>query len=124
MKAYKEWLLQSDYDFNTAQAMFETGRYFYSVFMCHLSIEKCLKGLFAKKLDELPPKTHNLIFLLEKISVHPPENIYQFIYTINAESVATRYPEDIEKTLMDYTKERTLVIIENTKQVLEWMKKN
>jgi len=26
--------------------MFSSGRYFYAVFMCHLSIEKSLKGLY------------------------------------------------------------------------------
>ena len=124
MKAFKEWLLQSDYDFTTAEAMFETGRYFYAVFMCHLSIEKCLKGLYTKILNDLPPKTHNLIYLLEKIALQPPEMIYQFIYSINAESVATRYPEDLNKAIQDYNKERTLEIIENSSKVLEWLKKN
>jgi HEPN domain-containing protein len=124
MKSFKEWLLQSDYDMNTANAMFETGRYFYAVFMCHLSIEKCLKGLYAKLLDKLPPKTHNLIYLLENILIQPPDNIYQFIYSINAESVATRYPEDIEKALNEYNEEKTSEIIENSRQVLEWLKKN
>jgi hypothetical protein len=28
--------------------MHGSGRYFYAVFMCHLSIEKALKGLFTK----------------------------------------------------------------------------
>jgi HEPN domain-containing protein len=124
MKAYKEWLLQADYDISTAEAMYETSRYFYAVFMGHLSIEKCLRGLYAKILDELPPKTHNLIYLLEKISILPPDNIYQFIYNINTESVATRYPEDIEQALKDYDKEKTLNIIESSKQALEWLKKN
>jgi HEPN domain-containing protein len=45
MKSSKEWLLQSDYDITTAEAMYESGRYFYAVFMCHLSLEKCLKGM-------------------------------------------------------------------------------
>ena len=124
MKNYREWLLQSDYDIATAEAMFSSGRYFYAVFMCHLSIEKCLKGLYSKLLNELPPKTHNLIYLLEKISISPPEEIYNFIYSINAESVATRYPEDLHQLLKDYTRERSMEIINKSKQVLEWLKKN
>ncbi|HVO74677.1 MAG TPA: HEPN domain-containing protein [Ignavibacteriaceae bacterium] len=124
MKSFQEWFLQSDYDINTAEAMFDSGRYFYSAFMCHLSIEKCLKGLHAKILNELPPKTHNLIYLLEKISLEIPDNIYKFIYSINAESVATRYPEDLKKVLKDYSKEKSKEIIDNSKLVLEWLKKN
>jgi len=42
-KAYTEWILQSDCDYETAVAMFSTARYVYAVFMCHLSIEKDLQ---------------------------------------------------------------------------------
>lgn len=124
MKTYNEWFLQADYDLKTAEAMFETGRYFYAVFMCHLAIEKCLKGLYSKTLNDLPPKTHNLIYLLEKISIQPPENIFQVIYSLNSQSVATRYPEELHKILKDYTKEKSLEIIIKSKEVLQWLKKN
>lgn len=124
MKNYNEWILQSDYDLGTAEAMFESGRYFYAIFMCHLSLEKCIKGIYCKNLDELPPKTHNLVYLLEKMSLHPPEDIYQFIYSINAESVATRYPDDIQRAIKEYSKDKAIEIINNSKQAIQWLKKN
>jgi hypothetical protein len=31
MKSSEEWILQSDYDISTAEAMYESGRYFYAV---------------------------------------------------------------------------------------------
>ena len=49
-KTPEEWLKQADYDYETAEAMFKTGRYIYAIFMCHLAIEKTLKGLYMKKL--------------------------------------------------------------------------
>ena len=64
---HEEWLKQADYDMDTADAMFASGRYLYTVFMCHLSIEKSLKGLYSKELAEVPPKTHNLLYLIKKI---------------------------------------------------------
>jgi len=39
---HEEWLKQADYDMDTADAMFTSARYLYAVFMCHLSIEKCI----------------------------------------------------------------------------------
>ena len=48
-KTPEEWLRQAEYDMDTATYMFDGGRYFYMVFMCHLSIEKALKGLYQKK---------------------------------------------------------------------------
>jgi len=43
-----EWLKQAEYDLETAEYLFSGGRYLYSVFMCHLAIEKALKGLYEK----------------------------------------------------------------------------
>lgn len=31
----------------TAEAMFNSKRYLYAVFMCHLAIEKALKGIYT-----------------------------------------------------------------------------
>jgi len=42
--------------------MFKTKRHIYTVFMCHLSIEKALKGLYAKKLS-LKARTKILVYL-------------------------------------------------------------
>lgn len=42
-KKTEQWLKQSDYDIETASYMLEGGRYFYSVFMCHLAVEKAKK---------------------------------------------------------------------------------
>jgi HEPN domain-containing protein len=46
---HKEWYFQSDYDLETAVDMFKSGRAVYCIFMCHLSLEKALKGLLIKK---------------------------------------------------------------------------
>ncbi len=48
-KLSDEWIKQADYDMETARAMFAARRYICTVFMCHLSIEKALKGLFQKQ---------------------------------------------------------------------------
>ena len=60
---HHEWLKQADYDMDTADAMFTSGRYFYAVFMCHLSIEKALKGLYSKELAEVPPNQPIISFI-------------------------------------------------------------
>ena len=119
----EEWLKQADYDIDTAEFMFSGGRYFYAVFMCHQSIEKAIKGLYQKKLGEMPPKVHNLIYLLNKISVKPPEDIGKFIVKLNEANIATRYPEDIDKLQKDDTQSVDEEIIVKSKEVLQWIKK-
>jgi HEPN domain-containing protein len=121
-KKPQEWLKQAVYDMKTAEAMFNSKRYIYAVFMCHLSIEKALKGLYAKTLAEVPPKTHNLVFLVEKMKIELPENHYDFVFTLNGLSIPTRYPDDLQKLLKNYSKGKTDRVLEQAKEVLKWLK--
>jgi HEPN domain-containing protein len=119
---HKEWLRQADYDLDTAEVMLHSGRHFYAVFMCHLAIEKALKGLYVKTLAETPPKTHNLLYLLNKIGERPEQELEKFITKLNVASVATRYPDDLAKLQAAYTAEITTEMIEKSKDVLQWVK--
>ena len=120
---HEEWLKQADYDMDTADAMFNSSRYFYAVFMCHLSIEKALKGLYVKELNQVPPKTHNLLYLLTQISNKPKPAIEKFITKLNTASVATRYPDELAKIQAAYTADITADMITKSKEVLQWVKK-
>ena len=118
----EEWLRQADYDMDTAEFMFDGGRYFYTVFMCHLSIEKVLKGIYSRRFEETPPKTHNLLYLVERIELELPGDLYDSIFTINRVSVPTRYPDDLRRMLEDYSKERAEEILRESKEVLRWLR--
>ncbi len=107
----------------TADFMFNGGRYFYAVFMCHLSIEKALKGLYSQKLNEVPPKIHNLLYLVEKMGLNLPDDLYKTVSILNDLSVPTRYPDDLEKMFKNYSKERTEELLKRCKEVLTWLKK-
>jgi len=121
-KTSREWFKQADYDLDTAKAMFETGRYIYTVFMCHLSIEKALKGIYTYKLQQIPPKTHNLLYLIERIGLNVSEKLYNFIFSLNRVSIPTRYPDDLQRMLKDYNKERAEDILKKTLEALKWLK--
>jgi HEPN domain-containing protein len=121
-QAPEEWLKQADYDMDTADYMFDGGRYFYAVFMCHLAIEKALKGFYRKKLNQEPPRVHNLIYLLNKIGIKPPEPAGRFIVKLNEASVATRYPEEIGKLQKDFTKGVVKDILSKGRETLGWIK--
>jgi hypothetical protein len=76
--SYEEWFLQSDYDLDVADSMLKTGRNIYCIYMCHLSLEKALKGLYIKRFNKIPPKLHNLLYFVEKITLNLPEDIKVF----------------------------------------------
>lgn len=113
---------QADYDLETADFMFKGGRFFYTVFMCHLSIEKALKGLYHKKLDEIPPKTHNLVYLINKVGFKPPEEIGRFLVRLNQARIVTRYPEDLALLQREYTQTIVKEMLSKTRGTLEWIR--
>jgi len=122
-KRTQEWFRQSDYDMDTAEYMLQGGRYLYVVFMCHLSMEKALKGLYFERLREMPPKVHNLVYLLNKIDIKPPEEPGKFIVKLNEANIATRYPEELGKIQQIYTKPVATDILTKTREVLAWIRK-
>lgn len=91
--------------------------------MCHLSIEKALKGLYSQKTGEAPPKTHNLVYLLNKIGIKPDDKTGLFITKLNEANITTRYPEDIDELQKNYTSAVTKEILEKTMELLLWIKK-
>ena len=121
-KKYEEWFYQSDYDLETAVDMFKSERYVYCIFMCHLSLEKALKGLLVKQTGEYPPKSHSLIFFVEKLGLQISDSTYEFIFTLNKISVPTRYPEDLRKLFEEYTKSKTEDILNSTRETQSWIK--
>ena len=118
-----EWMDQSDYDMETAFYMYDGGRYIYAVFMCHLAIEKALKGLYYEKHHSTPPKSHNLIYLLNQMSIKPPSDHGKFIVKINEASIPTRYPENLVRLQKVYSKVVVNDILTQAKKVVSWIKK-
>jgi len=121
-KHTEEWLKQADYDMGVAEFLFKGAKYSYTVFMCHLSIEKALKGLYIQILNEEPPKIHNLIYFVEKLKLNPPDDLLNFLVILNRMNIATRYPDELEKMLKEYDKDRTKKLLIKSKETLEWIK--
>jgi HEPN domain-containing protein len=119
---HEEWYFQSDYDLETAVDMYKSGRTVYCIFMCHLSLEKALKGLLIKRTGEFPSKSHSLIYFVDKLGLELSDSVYEFVFMLNKISVPTRYPDDLRKLFIAYTKERTESILTQTKEVQLWIK--
>ncbi|MBC8205002.1 HEPN domain-containing protein [bacterium] len=118
----ESWIKQADYDLKVAESNYRNGFRFYAVFFCHLAIEKALKGLYFKKLNEIPPNTHSHFYLMRKIGIEPPESLDDFITDLQESHIATRYPEDFQKLQAEFTEAITNEIIEKSKDTLKWIK--
>jgi len=122
-KAVKNWLDSAEYDMETAQHMLNTGRYIYTVFMCHLALEKVLKAKVESVMGKTPPRTHDLERLFQLADLPPDEPKNNIIAELSGLSIVTRYPEDFQQIKKAFTKEKTTVMFNNTNEVFQWIKK-
>ncbi len=97
-----EWLKQSEYDLDTAESMFIAGRYLYTIFMCHLAVEKALKSLIIEQTGKLPPKIHNLVRLMKQGNIRLTYDQVKFVTRLSLAGVVTRYPEDLSRAIDEY----------------------
>ena len=65
----KYWIEGAESDLETAAILIESRRFLHGLFFCHLAIEKSLKAHFVKVNSAVPPKTHNLILLLNRANL-------------------------------------------------------
>lgn len=119
------WMDLSDYDFDTANAMLQTKRYLYVGFMCHQSVEKILKAVLCSKNEALPPKIHNLLRLAEIADLLRlmDDKQKKTLYLLNPLNIDSRYPSYKDTLLSQLTEERCIEIINLTKELILWIKK-
>ena len=113
-----------NYDLDTARQMFNTKRYIYVIFMCHLAIEEALKAVVCEETKKFPPKTYDLIFLTKLGKVEFPEDLLNYIGKINNVAIITRYPEDLSKLVSSYTKAVTHEYLNSAIKVIGWIKQD
>jgi HEPN domain-containing protein len=64
-----------------------------------------------------------LNYLCEEINLEIPEKFQDFIDNLNNLSVPTRYPDELERLLQDFKKGVTKKTYNQTKELLQWLKK-
>lgn len=123
----ENWLNSAQYDLETAEHLFIAGRYIYTIFMCHLALEKVLKAKVQEVTNKIPPKTHNLRYLVKlgslKVPEDIPEDMFEFLSKLSDVSIPTRYPQDFKKLVEAYNEGVTRSYLNRTKEVFEWMGK-
>lgn len=116
------WKDLSDYDIITAKFMFETKRYPYCLFMCHLSMEKILKSLIIKFTNKQAPYIHNLIDLAKRTQIEFPENDKILLADLTEFNLEARYPEWQKEFYKKSTKNYTLKYLNQSIKLQKWLK--
>ncbi len=85
------WKADANEDIEFANECFERGKIKFGLFLCHLALEKMLKGLVCKTTGEQPPKIHNLILLAELANLDISMEQKRSLEEINEFNIAGRY---------------------------------
>jgi len=117
------WIDIANYDIDTAEAMYQTGRWLYVAFMCHQAIEKTLKAYWCGTQVEDPPYTHHHMRLAEGCGIYDSMDDEQkdFLDTITNYNIEARYPQDKEELARTLTKQTCRNLIDETKQMMRWI---
>ena len=118
------WIDIANYDLETAEAMYQTGRWLYVAFMCHQVIEKTLKAYWCSTQPDDPPYTHNHKRLASGCGLYDQMSNEQksFIETVTNFNIEARYPEDREALSQMLTKQTCEKMIDETKHIQKWIK--
>ena len=118
------WVDIAEYDLATAEAMLTTGRYLYFGFMCHQTIEKILKAHYQLLKEKIPPKTHNILFLLKKTALFDSLSDRQkaFMEMLLPMNIESRYPDYRERLFKSLDGEKCSEILRETREMQAWIK--
>ena len=119
-KQIEYWISTAKSDLDSAELLIRESRYSHGLFFCHLTIEKGLKAHVVKTTDEIPPKSHNLIYLLELADIELDESDENFLGILMKYQLEGRYP-DYNPVIP--TKDKVLKYLNLTKKMLIWLER-
>jgi HEPN domain-containing protein len=127
---YKYWLDIAQYDLDSAEAMYTTGRWLYVVFMCQQAIEKLCKGLYTLYIDDKVPKIHDISAIVlkfsdklssDKMPVSIDDEKYQLFARLSSFYLNNRYPGFKTELSSSLSKSEAELILNQTKEVFSWL---
>ena len=112
------WIDTAHNDWLTVEVMFAAGRYLHCLFWAHLVLEKLAKALWVKTHEEnIPPKVHNIVWLLEESQMEIPQEDKIFLEVFNRFQLSTRYPDYLRKIEKNCTKDLAIEQLDKVKEI-------
>jgi len=117
------WQNSADESWTTAEMLFKSKRYNHCLFFCHLTLEKCLKGLIVAKTKTAAPYIHDLekLAIMTKLKFSPDQ--LKDLRVITKFNISARY----ENIKLDFYKICTKDYAKNyfniSNQLFLWLKK-
>lgn len=118
-KQIEYWIKTAEDDLDSSEILISKGKILHGLFFCHLCIEKAIKAHVVKCTENVPPKVHNLSFLLEKTDLNLEEAQLTLCDNLMFYQLEGRYPENYPKSPAI---DKTYRILNQTKELFQWLK--
>ena len=118
----KIWYEQGEEHIKDAEYCLNGARYGLSLYCYHQALEKILKAAIVEFTNKIPPKSHQLDYLLKETKL-TVDNIHWFeeLAKITQHFWRVRYP-DIRLTKAYSSKEKIEMIVKSFEEVYLWVK--
>ena len=116
------WLFNAIDDWEAVQALFAVKKYLQALFFAHLVIEKLCKAAWIRDNESnIPPKSHNLVFILSKTKLELSEQQSEFLLELNRFQLEGRYPDYISQMQKICNDEFTLNVLRKAEGIKQWL---
>jgi HEPN domain-containing protein len=118
-KQIEYWINTAEDDLQTAELLIQNKRFLHGLFFCHLCIEKAIKAHVVKQTTDIPPKLHNLSFLLSKTNLSLTDDYKELTAILMTYLLEGRYPDNYPKIPSSEDVEDYFV---RTKNLFTWLR--
>jgi HEPN domain-containing protein len=122
---YQYWLSYARNDLETAGIMLNSGRWFYTIFMCQQAIEKLVKGLYLLYIDDNVPRLHDINSIFDRFKEKLPEPLSEdragLFDNLSQFYLRSRYPDYTHELESSATTERAKSIYEKSREAYQWL---
>ena len=119
-KQVEYWVKSSIEDLHVARKLINDGLTRHGLFFLHLALEKILKAQVCKSIQDVPPRIHDLVRLVNIAGITLSQDKIDFLLEVNAFNLEGRYPEyEIPSTSLQEAK----VYLAQGEELIKWLSK-
>ena len=112
------WMNTAEEDWTTVGVLFAMERYLHCLYWAHLMLEKLANALWIKNnSDNIPPKSHDIVWLLGESKVDLGKDYTEFLYKFNRFQLLDQSLDHTSKLYQACTKEFTAHELKKVKEV-------
>jgi HEPN domain-containing protein len=112
------WKNSSQEDLDAAWSLLEKKHLRHCMFFAHLTLEKAIKAHVTKKTQQVPPRIHNLLRLVEIAEIALDDKRTDFLREFGVYQLEGRYPDSEQ---IDLNESFVKSELDKVKEMFEWL---